>query len=298
MDQRIITSLLIILVCMVSVKYFKYIETFDTLDKHWSDSKCDSAKCQHKINYLAKKNLSYDIKSIGECNGCPILHYNNPQVPSGGPQPQGPQGPQQQHHPQGPLPLPGGSWISSAQNYSMSGNMLIAQLRNEQGNWTPASTFVTPNTTYSNNNGQFVQDPMSRPFFTLPATNLNGSLNQILGQSSLQFTYVSQGLFTSADNAYCAFVVNFSPPPSNPPPQNQYLFFTTLTNGIPDLPSSGKGSSNSGGWYGIGQLNLSCLKINNPMSVYPQYPISSTDYNKLSPPAYFGNQQWTTIVNP
>lgn len=214
MEQQIINCLLIIM-CVFIVKYFLHIETFDSLDTNWK-GRCNYKSCQDKINYLTDKKLSYDSSTLVECNGCPIVHYNN----------------------------------------------------------------------------------VKQPFFTLPQTTLNGSITQIFNQSSLPFKYDSQGLFKSADNAYCAFVVNFTPPPSNPPPQNQYLFFTTLTNGVPDLPSSGKGSSNPGGWYGIGSLNLSCLKINNPMSVYPEYPISTTDYNKLSPPASFGNQQWTNIVNP
>ena len=61
---------------------------------------------------------------------------------------------------QDPMPLPRGSWINSAQNYSMNRNVLTAQLKNEQGTWNMSSIVVVPNATYSNNNGQFVQDPM------------------------------------------------------------------------------------------------------------------------------------------
>ena len=61
------------------------------------------------------------------------------------------------------MPLPAGSWKNTAENYSMNGNILTAQLKNESGQYVQSSITVTPNATYSNINGAFVKDTTPTP---------------------------------------------------------------------------------------------------------------------------------------
>ena len=56
----------------------------------------------------------------------------------------------------GEIELPGGSWIHSAKNYSMTGTTLYAQLENEKGSYNTTSVQVIPGATYANINGNFV----------------------------------------------------------------------------------------------------------------------------------------------
>jgi hypothetical protein len=56
------------------------------------------------------------------------------------------------------LPLPGGSWKTSAKNYSMTGGKLNAQLKNDNGIYKNTSVEVIPGFLYSNENGKFKEN--------------------------------------------------------------------------------------------------------------------------------------------
>lgn len=53
--------------------------------------------------------------------------------------------------------LPSGSWINSAKNYRMDGDILYASLKNKRGQWCNANISVKPSCLYDNDNGQFYE---------------------------------------------------------------------------------------------------------------------------------------------
>ena len=74
--------------------------------------------------------------------------------------------------------IPGGSWINSAKNYSMTGTTLNAQLENEEGGYDNASVQVIPGATYENIDGKFVLSSKEETKTTLSPEEIYHQLSQ------------------------------------------------------------------------------------------------------------------------